>query len=85
MPVFADVELDTQNISPESIRSAITNKTKAILCVHLAGWPCEMDEIMGLRHSELPLFSVQFHPESILTEGGHTLLKNFFSIAAATR
>ncbi|MFT4561378.1 MAG: anthranilate synthase component 2 [Gammaproteobacteria bacterium] len=45
----------------------------------------EMDEIMGLRHSELPLFSVQFHPESILTEGGHTLLKNFFSIAAATR
>ncbi|MDA0821904.1 MAG: aminodeoxychorismate/anthranilate synthase component II [Proteobacteria bacterium] len=44
----------------------------------------EIDEIMGLRHRTLPLFSVQFHPESILTEGGHALLENFFSIAEAT-
>ena len=44
----------------------------------------EMDEIMGLRHTELPLYSVQFHPESILTQGGHELLANFFAIADAT-
>ena len=47
-PIFADVDLDSQNITAESIRSVITNKTKAIICVHLAGWPCKMDEIMSL-------------------------------------
>jgi dTDP-4-amino-4,6-dideoxygalactose transaminase len=47
-PVFADVSIDTQNISFDSICEKITHKTKAILCVHLSGWPCEMDEIMSL-------------------------------------
>lgn len=47
-PVFADVELDNQNISAETISEALTEKTSAILCVHLAGWPCEMDDIMAL-------------------------------------
>jgi len=37
----------------------------------------EEDEIMGIRHKSLPLFGVQYHPESILTENGKTLLKNF--------
>lgn len=48
VPVFADVDLDSQNITPDSIAKVITNKTKAIICVHLAGWPCEMDGIMQL-------------------------------------
>ena len=50
-PVFVDLEKDSQNISIESIKSAITSKTSAIICVHLAGWPCEMDSIMELADS----------------------------------
>lgn len=38
------------------------------------------DEIMAIRHRELPLEGVQFHPESFLTEGGHRMLANFLSI-----
>ena len=49
-PIFAEVDLNSQNITVESIRSVITSKTKAIVCVHLAGWPCEMDEIMNLAN-----------------------------------
>ena len=37
----------------------------------------ELDEVMGFRHRSLPVEGVQFHPESILTEHGHDLLKNF--------
>jgi dTDP-4-amino-4,6-dideoxygalactose transaminase len=47
-PIFADVDCDTQNITVETVTAVLTNKTKAIICVHLAGWPCEMDEIMSL-------------------------------------
>ena len=48
IPVFADVEPDTGNLSARTIAPHITDKTKAIICVHLAGWPCDMDEIMAL-------------------------------------
>ena len=50
IPIFANVDLKSQNITPVSIRPMITSKTKAIVCVHLAGWPCEMDEIMDLAN-----------------------------------
>jgi len=50
VPIFADVDLNSQNITVESIKSVITSKTKAIVCVHLAGWPCEMDEIMAIAN-----------------------------------
>ena len=47
-PVFADVDLDSGNITAETIAAVITPKTKAIILVHLAGWPCDMDPIMAL-------------------------------------
>ena len=47
-PIFADIDLDSGNISAESILKVITKKTKAIICVHLGGWPCDMDPIMKI-------------------------------------
>ncbi len=47
-PVFADVDRDSQNISVDTISAKITDKTSAIVCVHLAGWPCDMPAIMAL-------------------------------------
>jgi dTDP-4-amino-4,6-dideoxygalactose transaminase len=51
-PVFADIEPDSGNISASTIERVLTPSTKAIVCVHLAGWPCDMDPIMALaeRH-----------------------------------
>ena len=49
-------------------------------CLEVTAWTehdDEMDEIMGVRHRELDIQGVQFHPESILTEHGHQMLKNF--------
>lgn len=48
VPVFADVDPDSQNITAETIANVLTPKTRAIICVHLAGWPCDMDPIMEL-------------------------------------
>lgn len=48
VPVFADVDRDTQNISPETVKAVLTQKTRAIVAVHLAGWPCEMDGLIAL-------------------------------------
>jgi len=48
IPIFTDVDRNSQNITVDSIKEAITPKTKAIICVHLAGWACEMDGIMSL-------------------------------------
>lgn len=52
-------------------------------CLEITAWTetadGEIDEIMGLRHKTLAVEGVQFHPESILTEQGHDLLKNFLA------
>ena len=47
-PVFADVEPDTQNIDPTSVERMIGENTRAIVCVHLAGLPCDMDRLCGI-------------------------------------
>lgn len=53
-------------------------------CLEITAWTAlddgSVDEIMGLQHKTLPIQGVQFHPESILTEHGHALLKNFLEI-----
>lgn len=48
IPVFADVEPDSGNISARTIATVVTPRTKAVICVHLAGWPCDMGPIMAL-------------------------------------
>lgn len=49
-PVFADVDPDSQNITADTVSAVLTRRTRAILCVHLAGWPCDMDPIMALAN-----------------------------------
>jgi len=52
IPVFADVDLNSGNITAKSIKTKVSDKTKAIICVHLAGFPCEMDDIMQLAQEQ---------------------------------
>src|SRR5690606_20134691 len=47
-PVFAVVDPDTQNITAETVAKVVTPRTKAVVCVHLAGWPSDMDAMMAL-------------------------------------
>ena len=51
-PVMADVDSTSQTVTAESIRAALTARTKAIIAVHLAGWPCDMDPILELAQQE---------------------------------
>lgn len=51
IPVFADVDIDSGVITAETAESVISANTKAIIAVHLAGWPCDMDALMSLANS----------------------------------
>lgn len=48
VPVFAEVDRDSQNITAETIQAVLTPRTRAVICVHLAGMPCDMEPIMAL-------------------------------------
>jgi len=65
--------------------SLVIEKESLPECLEITAWTQtengEMDEIMGVRHRELAVEGVQFHPESILTEHGHELLKNFLNMS----
>ncbi len=50
VPVIADVDATSQTINADTIRPLLTARTKAIIAVHLAGWPCDMDSILALAH-----------------------------------
>lgn len=57
-PVFAEIDADSGNITAETIKAALSESTRAIICVHLAGWPCDMDGIMALA-DEHGLFVIE--------------------------
>jgi len=69
--------------------SLVVERASLPCCFKVTAWTestdGEIDEIMGLEHLNYPIYGVQFHPESILTDSGHQLLANFFSIAANAR
>lgn len=52
IPIFIDVDVNSQNITLENIKQSVTNKTKAVILVHLAGWPCDLEEIITWCHSK---------------------------------
>ena len=64
--------------------SLVVDKDSLPECLEITAWTQtesgDVDKIMGLRHKELPIEGVQFHPESILTEFGHEMLKNFLQM-----
>lgn len=63
-PVFVDICPDSQNIDPQKVCEALTDKTKAILCVHHAGWPCDIDairEVIGSRDIKIIEDCAQAH------------------------
>jgi len=69
--------------------SLVIEKSSIPDCLEITAWTQtdkgELDEIMGVRHKELMIEGVQFHPESILTEHGHDMLRNFLQQVSGTR
>ena len=67
--------------------SLVIEKQTVPECLEITAWTQNadgtMDEIMGVRHKQYAIEGVQFHPESILTEHGHDLLRNFLEINAS--
>jgi dTDP-4-amino-4,6-dideoxygalactose transaminase len=49
-PVIADVDRNSQNLTADTVRAVLSARTRAIVAVHLAGWPCDMDPILDLAH-----------------------------------
>lgn len=64
--------------------SLVIEKDSLPDCLEMTAWTAHedgtIDEVMGIKHRELPIEGVQFHPESILTQHGHDLLRNFLNI-----
>jgi len=56
--------------------SLLVDKANLPECLEITAWT-DSDEIMAIKHKTLPIEGIQFHPESILTQAGHSLLANF--------
>ena len=71
-PVFADIQYDTLNIDPKSVELKITRKTKAIVCVHYGGLPCDMDELWEIgKKYNLPVVEDSAHALGSKYKGGY--------------
>jgi anthranilate synthase component 2 len=68
--------------------SLVVKKDSVPACLEVTAWTetedGEVEEVMGLKHTSLPVEGVQFHPESILTRSGHDLLRNFIALTETT-
>jgi hypothetical protein len=80
-PVFVDIDPDSQNLRVDLIRAAVTEKTRAILAVHLAGWPCDMLEIMQIA-KENDLFVVEDCAQAHGARIGNKLVGSFGDVSA---
>ena len=74
--IFNDLDNPFQATRYHSL--ILKNESKPY-CLELTAWT-DQDEIMGVQHTDLPIFGVQFHPESILTPEGKKLLDNFLQL-----
>lgn len=75
--VFSEL---AQPLTATRYHSLVVDRQNLPDCLEITAWTekdGQVDEIMGLRHRELAVEGVQFHPESILSEHGHALLQNF--------
>lgn len=79
--VFAGL---TNPFTATRYHSLVIDKDSLPECLEVTAWTRnaagEIEEIMGVRHKELPVYGVQFHPESILTTYGHDILQNFLNL-----
>lgn len=85
-PIFHDGKTVFQGLpdpfTATRYHSLIIEKETMPSCLEITAWT-DQGEIMGVRHKEYPVEGVQFHPESILTEEGKSLLRNFLAIQAS--
>ncbi|CAN5297605.1 aminodeoxychorismate/anthranilate synthase component II [soil metagenome] len=74
----------SQPFTATRYHSLVIEKDTLPDCLEMTAWTTHedgsVDEVMGIKHRELPIEGVQFHPESILTQHGHDLLRNFLNI-----
>ncbi len=81
--VFRDLE---SPFEATRYHSLVINKDNLPDCLEITAWTehadGNMDEIMGIRHKDMPIEGVQFHPESILSQHGHKMLQNFLDTSA---
>jgi dTDP-4-amino-4,6-dideoxygalactose transaminase len=80
-PVFADIDLNTQNITPDTIRPHLTARTRCIVAVHLNGRPCDMPAIMKLAEAH-KIYVIEDCAQSVGAKIGNRLVGTFGDAAA---
>jgi dTDP-4-amino-4,6-dideoxygalactose transaminase len=80
-PVFADIDEESQNVTAATVAAALTPKTKAIIAVHLAGWPCDMPAIMDLAR-QCKLLVIEDCAQAVGAKINGQLVGTFGDVAA---